>query len=210
MTPEARADHALLFSQKDLTEPTKPRKRVSFQDGPEVVNTAGQVVQPSPPGSQDGLQRTPSDASSVRSMAKRSGYVDSLKSCIAGLATHIYYNDQIPDMVSAIQQRLGPYPSHTEDILAQIFEGREEGLRARVLDEISSRREEKKARSPRLSRASGPKGIPVVAAVVSPLGPRVGAEREVAPPRRAKFDVFAMLASLQLRPDTHIMARPPY
>ncbi|KAI7485687.1 hypothetical protein KC351_g3807 [Hortaea werneckii] len=37
--------------------------------------------------------------------------VDRLKSCIAGLATHIYYTDQISDMIGAILLRLKPNPT---------------------------------------------------------------------------------------------------
>ncbi|KAK5701301.1 plasma membrane localization protein [Elasticomyces elasticus] len=41
----------------------------------------------------------------------RSSLITVLKSCIAGLATHVYYTDQISDMITAILMRLKPSPA---------------------------------------------------------------------------------------------------
>ena len=45
------------------------------------------------------------------SLDSRIQLINALRSCIASLATHIYYTDQVADMVSAILLRLKPNPS---------------------------------------------------------------------------------------------------
>ena len=48
---------------------------------------------------------------SAISSAPRLQLVASLKACIADLATHVYYTDQVSDMISAILMRLKPSPA---------------------------------------------------------------------------------------------------
>ncbi|KAK3674666.1 plasma membrane localization protein [Recurvomyces mirabilis] len=64
--------------------------------------------------SNDELKPTTSGASAVPvgiASEARLQLIHSLKACIADLATHVYYTDQISDMISAILMRLKPSPA---------------------------------------------------------------------------------------------------
>ncbi|EKG17416.1 hypothetical protein MPH_05347 [Macrophomina phaseolina MS6] len=73
----------------------------SLVSGVDGKGSKESVGGPDPPLADAGERATtPSDA--------RKKLVEQLKKCISGLATHIYYTDQIPDMLSAVLARLKP------------------------------------------------------------------------------------------------------
>ncbi|TKA23871.1 hypothetical protein B0A50_07006 [Salinomyces thailandicus] len=73
---------------------------------PEKPNSAASY---STPGKQTGS--TPIDSTQDPPSGPRLNLMERLKSCIANLATHIYYTDQVSDMIGAILLRLKPNPT---------------------------------------------------------------------------------------------------
>ncbi|TKA72332.1 hypothetical protein B0A55_06748, partial [Friedmanniomyces simplex] len=77
-----------------------------------VLQYSGQPTTTAPSG--DDLRPTTSSGSGVGGTVPSEahmGLIDNLKACIADLATHVYYTDQISDMISAILMRLKPSPA---------------------------------------------------------------------------------------------------
>lgn len=73
----------------------------SLTNGTDAKASKDSVGSPdSPPADAGERATTPSDA--------RKRLVQQLKKCVSNLATHIYYTDQIPDMLSAVLARLKP------------------------------------------------------------------------------------------------------